>query len=188
MSAIIDYQDRNTCILFGDAAGAVLVEPSESKTFGIDDFIMHVDGSGGDYLYMKGGGSLHPASHETVDKRMHYLYQEGKPVFKFAVSGMTDVAKRLLEKNGLTARDIKLLVPHQANMRIIDAVSSRLGLTSDQVVVNIQNYGNTTAATIPVALSEAYQDNRLQKGDRVLMVAFGAGFIWGGILLRWAFD
>jgi 3-oxoacyl-[acyl-carrier-protein] synthase-3 len=188
MSAIMDYQDRNSCILFGDGAGAVLLEPSESNELGIDDFIMHVDGSGAEYLYMKAGGSLHPASHETVDKRMHYLYQDGKPIFKSAVAGMTDVAKGLLEKHGLTAKDIKLLVPHQANIRIIDAVSSRLGLTSDQVVVNIQNYGNTTAATIPLALSEAYQDNRLQKGDRVMMVAFGTGFIWGGLLLRWAID
>lgn len=188
MSAIVDYQDRNTCILFGDAAGAVLVEPTESDELGIDDYIMHVDGSGVEYLFMKAGGSLYPATRDTVDKREHYLYQDGKPVFKFAVTGMTDVAKRLMERNGLTGKDIKLLVPHQANLRIIDAVSSRLGLTPDQVVINIHNYGNTTAATIPLAMSEAYQDNRLKKGDWVMTTAFGAGFIWGGLLLRWAMD
>lgn len=188
MSSIINYQDRNTCIIFGDGAGAVLLEPSEYTGLGVDDYIMHIDGSGGEYLNMKAGGSLHPASHETVDKRMHYLYQEGKMVFKLAVSGMTDVAKRLLDRNGLSGKDINLLVPHQANQRIIDAVSSRLGLTEDQVVVNIQHYGNTTAGTIPIALSEAYQDNRLQKGDRVMMLAFGTGFIWGGLLLQWAMD
>ncbi len=188
MSAIVDYEDRNTCILFGDAAGAVLLEPSNGDGFGVDDFMLHMDGIGQEYLYIKAGGSRLPASHETVDQRLHYLYQDGKPVFKFAVSGMTDVAKRLLDKHDLTVKDLKLLIPHQANMRIIDAVASRLGLEPDQVMINIHSYGNTTAATIPMAMSEAYQQGRLKKGDRAMMVAFGAGFIWGGILFQWAFD
>lgn len=188
MSAIIDYKDRNTCVLFGDAAGAVLLEPSNEDDLGIQDFVLHTDGIGANYLHVRGGGSLHPASHDTVDQGMHYVFQDGKTVFKYAVNGMTDVARQVMEKNGLTGKDIKLLIPHQANRRIIDAVSERLGLTPDQVVINIHKYGNTTAATIPMAMDEVYQEGRLQKGDWVVLAAFGAGFIWGSVLLRWAME
>ena len=188
MSAIMNYEDRNTCVLFGDAAGAVLLEPSETDDFGIQDVILHMDGVGAKYLRVEGGGSLHPASHDTVDKGMHYVFQDGKAVFKYAVNGMADVAKQVLERNGLTGKDIKLLIPHQANRRIIDAASDRLGLSPDQVVINIHKYGNTTAATIPMAMNEAFREGRLKKGDRVVLAAFGAGFIWGAILLRWTMD
>ena len=188
MSSILDYTDRNTCVLFGDAAGAVLLEPSESENLGIQDFCMHMDGVGTSYLHVRGGGSRFPSSHETVDRGMHYVFQDGKTVFKYAVNGMTDVAREVLDRNGLTGKDIKLLVPHQANLRIINAVSERLGLSEEQVVINIHKYGNTTAATIPMAMNEAYREGRLQKGDPVMLAAFGAGFIWGGILLRWGMD
>jgi 3-oxoacyl-[acyl-carrier-protein] synthase-3 len=185
MSALMNYKDRNTCVLFGDAAGAVLLEPSEDEDAGILDTILQMDGIGANYLHVQGGGSLYPASHETVDNGMHYVFQDGKTVFKYAVTGMTDVARRILEKNGLTGKDVKLLVPHQANRRIIDAVSERLELAPEQVAINIQKYGNTTAATIPMAMNEAYRDGMLKKGDRVVLAAFGAGFIWGSVLLRW---
>ncbi len=188
MSALMNYKDRNTCVLFGDAAGAVLLEPSEDDDTGILDSILHMDGIGANYLHVQGGGSLYPATHETVDKGMHYVFQDGKTVFKYAVTGMTDVAKRILEKNGLSGEDIKLLVPHQANRRIIDSVSERLGLTPEQVAINIHKYGNTTAATIPMAMHEAYLEGKLQKGDRVVLAAFGAGFIWGSVLLRWTME
>ncbi len=188
MSSIVDYTDRNNCVLFGDAGAAVLLEPSESDEYGVLDFILKSDGSGGKYLYMPGGGSLHPASHETVDKRMHYIRQEGRTVFKFAVTGMAEVTEAILKKNNLTGKDIKYFVPHQANLRIIDATGKRLGLESDQVLVNIDKYGNTTAATIPLGLSELYHEGKLKKGDLVLMAAFGAGFTWGSLLLRWAID
>lgn len=186
MSSIIDYTDRNTCVLFGDAAGAVLLEPSEADDLGIRDFILRTDGIGAKYLHVRGGGSLHPASHDTVEQGMHYVFQDGKSVFKYAVNGMMDVARRVMERNGIAGRDIKLLIPHQANRRIIDAVSERLGLSPDQVVINIHKYGNTTAATIPMAMDEVYQEGRLEKGDWVVLAAFGAGFIWGSVLLRWA--
>ncbi len=188
MSSIVDYTDRNNCVLFGDAAAAVLLEPSESGEEGILDFILKSDGSGGKYLYMPGGGSLHPASHETVEKRMHYIRQEGRTVFKFAVTGMAEVTEAILQKNHLTGKDIKYFVPHQANLRIIDATGKRLGLAEEQVLVNIDKYGNTTAATIPLGLSELYHEGKLKKGDLVLMAAFGAGFTWGSLLLRWAID
>ncbi len=188
MSSIVDYTDRNNCVLFGDAGAAVLLEPSESDEYGVLDFILKSDGSGGKYLYMPGGGSLHPASHETVDKRMHYIRQEGRTVFKFAVTGMAEVTEAILKKNNLSGKDIKYFVPHQANLRIIDATGKRLGLESDQVLVNIDKYGNTTAATIPLGLSELYHEGKLKKGDLVLMAAFGAGFTWGSLLLRWAID
>lgn len=188
MSAITDYEDRNTCILFGDAAGAVLLEPSPDDRLGIEDFILHVDGAGREYLYIHGGGSLRPASHETVAQKMHYVYQDGRTVFKHAVIGMADVSAKLLVRNRLTGKDIKLLIPHQANFRIIDAVAKKLALDPEQVVVNIDRYGNTTAATIPLAMSEAYQDGRMQKGDRIVLSAFGAGFTWGSLLLKWALD
>jgi len=188
MSSIINYEDRNTCIIFGDAAGAVLLEPSENNDFGITDFLLHLDGSGFRHLWVEGGGSLYPASHETVDKKMHYIYQDGRTVFKNAVTGMTDVSLKILEKNGLTGKDIKFLIPHQANIRIIDAVAQKIGLEPEQVIVNIHKYGNTTAATIPVAMSEAYQEKKMSKGDWILMTAFGAGFTWGSLLLKWGMD
>jgi 3-oxoacyl-[acyl-carrier-protein] synthase-3 len=186
MTAITDYTDRNNCVLFGDAAAAVLLEPAEDDRYGILDFILKSNGKGKDQLYMSGGGSLNPATHETVDKKMHYLYQDGRSVFKFAVVGMADIAEEILVKNNLTGEDIAYFIPHQANFRIIDAAAKRLKLDSSKVVVNIDRYGNTTAATIPLGLSEVYHNNALKKGDYVLMSAFGAGFTWGSLLLRWA--
>ena len=186
MSSITDYTDRNTCILFGDAAGAVVLEPSEDPEYGILDFILKSDGSGGKYLYMKGGGSLYPPSHETVDKKMHYIYQDGRTVFKFAVAGMADISEEIVKKNNILPEQIKLFIPHQANQRIVDATARRLNLPSEKVLLNISKYGNTTTATIPLGLSEAYQEGRLEKGDIVLFSAFGAGFTWGSLLLRWA--
>ncbi len=186
MSAITDYEDRNTCILFGDAAGVVLLEPTDRLDRGIEDFELHLNGAGAPFLSIPGGGSLQPASHETVDQRLHYVRQDGKRVFKEAVKGMKTVVESLLQKNNVDARDIKLFIPHQANKRIIDAVASALNLAPEQVYINIQRYGNTTAATIPMAMSEAYQEKIMQKGDRIVLGAFGAGFTWGGILLQWA--
>ncbi len=188
MSAIIDYEDRNTCVLFGDAAGAVILEPSKDDSIGFEDFILHIDGSGGNSLYMPAGGSLRPPSHETVDKKMHYVYQDGKTVYKHAVTGMTDVSVKIMKRNKLTGKDIKLLIPHQANFRIIDAVAKKMKLNQDQVIINIDKYGNTTAATIPLAMSEAYQEKRMSKGDLIVLSAFGAGYTWGSLLLRWAID
>jgi 3-oxoacyl-[acyl-carrier-protein] synthase-3 len=188
MSAITNYEDRTTCVLFGDAAGAVLLEASEENDLGIKDFILHLDGSGAESLTIAGGGSLYPASRETVDQKMHYIYQDGKTVFKHAVVGMADVSAKILERNNLTDKDIKFFIPHQANYRIIDAAAKKMGLRSEQVVININKYGNTTAATIPLAMSETYRDNKLKKGDWVVMAAFGAGYTWGSVLLRWAID
>lgn len=187
MSSILDFTDRATCVLFGDGAGAVLVEPAEADTEGVLDFHNDVDGSGGGYLYMPGGGSLHPPSHETVDKRMHFIKQEGQQVFKYAVRRMQEVACRLLERNGFSSRDLALVVPHQANLRIIRAMQERLGLEDSKVMVNIDRYGNTTAATIPLGLRDALEQKRLRKGDLVLLVAVGAGYTTGGMLLRWAY-
>jgi 3-oxoacyl-[acyl-carrier-protein] synthase-3 len=187
MSSIVDYSDRNICVLFGDAAGAVLLEPSTNNELGIIDSILKVDGSGAPYLYMSGGGSLNPPTHETVDKKMHYIFQDGKTVFKFAVAGMADVSAEILEKNHLIGKDVALFVPHQANLRIIDASAKRMGLEPHQVAINIDKYGNTTAATIPMCLSEAVEQNRLKKGDNVVLASFGAGFTWGSIFLRWAY-
>jgi 3-oxoacyl-[acyl-carrier-protein] synthase III len=187
MSAIVDFQDRATCVLFGDGAGAVLVEPAASDSEGIVDFMSDIDGSGGCQLYMPGGGSLHPASRETVDKRMHYVHQEGQQVFKYAVRRMCEVACQLLERNGFSNRDLTLVVPHQANLRIIRAMQERLGVDDSKVMVNIDRYGNTTAATIPLGLRDALEQKRLRKGDLVLLIAVGAGYTTGGILLRWAF-
>ena len=186
MSSILDYQDRNTCILFGDAAGAVLLEPTDDNEFGIKDYSIHLDGSGGKYLNMPAGGSLLPATVETVDKRLHFLRQDGKTVFKFAVMRMADISKKVLEKNGLSNKDLKFYIPHQANSRIIDSVGKKIGLTEDQVVNNIEKYGNTTAATIPLAMSEVFHEGRLNKGDWVMLSAFGTGFMWGSLLLKWA--
>jgi 3-oxoacyl-[acyl-carrier-protein] synthase-3 len=188
MTAITDYTDRNTCILFGDAAAAVLLEPSDNEDIGILDFILQSDGSGTEFLNMKAGGSLHPATLETINNKWHYVYQDGKAVFKIAVQKMADIAIQLLEKNSLTGKDVKLYVPHQANKRIIDAAVRRLGLDDNQVMINIDRYGNTTAATIPLALSEAFQQKRLGKSDLVLMSTFGGGFTWGSCLLRWGID
>ena len=188
MSAIIDYEDRNTCVIFGDGAGAVLLEPSEAEDAGIEDFIHRLDGSGHKHLNMPAGGSEMPASQETLDRKLHYVVQEGKTVFKHAITEMTEVSSRIMERNSLSPKDIRLLIPHQANLRIIDAVARRLGLDHDQVAINIQHYGNTTAATIPLALSEAFQEKRVTPGDWVLMTAFGAGFAWGSVLLKWTVD
>jgi 3-oxoacyl-[acyl-carrier-protein] synthase III len=184
MSAIIDYTDRATCIIFGDGAGAVLLEPN-TEGLGVCDSILRSDGSGAKYLNMKGGGSLRPASIETVTNKEHFAYQEGQAVFKFAVKGMADVSAELLERNGLTGDDIAWLVPHQANKRIIDATASRMGLSEDKVMLNIQRYGNTTAGTIPLCLWE--WENKLHKGDNIVLAAFGGGFTWGATLVKWAY-
>lgn len=184
MSAIVDYQDRATCIIFGDGAGAVLLEPN-SDGFGVLDSILKSDGSGANYLHMKAGGSKKPASVETVMAREHFAYQEGQAVFKFAVKGMADVSAELLEKNNLTGEDIAWLVPHQANLRIIDATANRMGLTKEKVMINIQKYGNTTAGTIPLCLWE--WEDRLKKGDNVVLSAFGGGFTWGATLIKWGY-
>lgn len=188
MSSIINYKDRNTCVIFGDGAGAVLLEPSEDESLGIRDFILRLDGSGSPYLNVPAGGSLLPASPETVEKRMHYVFQDGKTVFKHAVIGMADLSAKLLERNRLGSKDIKLLIPHQANIRIIDSVAKKLGLEPEQLIVNIEKYGNTTAGTIPLAMSEAYHKKMMSRGDRILISAFGAGFAWGSLLLVWAID
>jgi len=186
MTSVLDYQDRATCVLFGDGAGALLLEASAANE-GILDFQHDVDGAGGSFLYMPGGGSLHPSSRETVEKRMHYVHQEGSQVFKYAVRRMTEMAAHLLEKNGFTKDDLKLLVPHQANLRIIRATQERLGIEDSKVMVNIDRYGNTTAATIPLGLRDAVEQGRLKKGDLVLIVTVGAGYTTGGVLLRWAY-
>jgi 3-oxoacyl-[acyl-carrier-protein] synthase-3 len=187
MSSIIDYQDRNTCVLFGDGAGAVLLEPSESETEGIIDFRHDIDGSGGEYLYMPGGGSRHPASRETLDRKMHYVHQDGKQVFKYAIRRMSEIACELLERNGYTHKDVALVVPHQANLRIIRGMQERLGLDDSKVMVNIDRFANTTGGTIPLGLRDAVSQGRLNKGDLVLLVAVGAGYTSGGILMRWAY-
>ncbi len=184
MSAIIDYTDRTTCIIFGDGAGAVLLEPS-TDGLGIQDTIMKSDGSGRHYLHIKAGGSLKPATAETVAAREHFAYQEGQAVFKFAVKGMADVSAELLERNNLTGDDIAWLVPHQANLRIIDATANRMGLSKEKVMINIQKYGNTTAATLPLCLWD--WEKQLNKGDKIVLAAFGGGFTWGATLLTWAY-
>ena len=185
MSRILDYKDRATCVLFGDGAGAVLVEPAKDGE-GILDFEHDIDGSGGAYLYMPGGGSLNPATHETVEKNMHVVHQEGSQVFKYAVRRMAELAADLLERNGFKGEDLKLVVPHQANLRIIRAMQERLGVEDAKVMVNIDRYGNTTAGTIPLGLRDAVAEGRLKKGDLVLLAAVGAGYTTGGLLLRWA--
>ena len=187
MTSILDFTDRNTCILFGDGAGAVMLEPTSDPNEGILDFEHLIDGSGGKFLNMPAGGSRLPPSAETVAKRQHYVHQEGASVFKYAVTKMADVAALLLERNGFTGADVALVVPHQANLRIIRAMQDRLGVPDYKVMVNIDRYGNTTAGTIPLALRDALAANRLKKGDLVLIVAVGAGYTVGGVLLRWAF-
>jgi 3-oxoacyl-[acyl-carrier-protein] synthase-3 len=185
MSAITDYTDRTTCPLFGDAAAAVLVEPVE-EGLGIRDSILQVDGSGVKHLLMKAGGSVRPTSHETVDNREHFVYQEGQAVFKVAVSKMADVSVEIMEKNGLAPEELNWLVPHQANMRIIEAVARRMGIPKEKVMINIQKYGNTTAATIPLCIWE--WEDQLKKGDNIILAAFGGGFTWGSLYLKWAYD
>ena len=184
MSSIIDYTDRNTCVIFGDGGGGVILEPTENEN-GILDAILHTDGSGHKYLTVPAGGSLNPASQKTIDNKMHYVYQDGKTVFKFAVKNMADVSKQILDKNKLIGSDIKLFIPHQANKRIIDAAAKRCGIKDEQVLVNINKYGNTTAGTIPIALNEAVESGRLVEGDLLLLAAFGGGFTWGSMLIRW---
>jgi 3-oxoacyl-[acyl-carrier-protein] synthase-3 len=188
MSSIVDYSDRNNCILFGDAAAAILIEPVEDKNLGLQDSLLKIDGSGVEVLYLKGGGSLFPASHLTVDKKMHYLYQDGKAVFKVAVKGMADISYELMQKNNLSSEDIAYLVPHQANLRIISATAERMGICMDKVMMNIDKYGNTTAATIPLCLVEYYRDGKLKKGDKLILAAFGAGYTWGASYLVWSMD
>lgn len=185
MSAIIDYTDRATCIIFGDGAGAVLLEPTNDGS-GILDSILRSDGSGRHYLHMKAGGSVKPATVETVMAKEHFAYQEGQAVFKFAVKGMADVSAELLERNGLTGDDIAWLVPHQANLRIIDATANRMGLPKEKVMINIQKYGNTTAATLPLCLWD--WEKQLKKGDNIVLSAFGGGFTWGATWLKWGYD
>ena len=185
MSRIIDYTDRTTCVIFGDGAGAVLLEPS-SEDVGIVDFILHSDGNGASALHMKAGGSLKPASHETVDNKMHFVYQEGQSVFKNAVYNMAEVSAAIMAKNNLTDKDVTWLAAHQANKRIIDATASRMGVGPEKVMMNIERYGNTTAGTIPLLLWD--YEKQLKKGDTIILAAFGGGFTWGAVYLKWAYD
>ncbi len=185
MSSIIDYTDRATCVIFGDGGGAVLLEPNEEGN-GIMDSILRSDGSGRVYLHQKAGGSIRPASHETVDNKEHYVFQDGQPVFKFAVTNMADVSAEIMAKNNLVADDISWLVPHQANKRIIDATARRMGLDDDKVIINIERYGNTTNGTIPLCLWE--WESKFNKGDNIIIAAFGGGFTWGAIWVKWAYD
>ncbi|MGC9199685.1 MAG: beta-ketoacyl-ACP synthase III [Acidobacteriaceae bacterium] len=185
MSSIIDYTDRSTCILFGDGAGAVLIEPCSDGEIGLVDFIHEIDGAGAHALYMPGGGSLHPPTVETVNAKMHVVHQEGGAVFKVAVRRMSELAENLLARNGLTAADVDLFIPHQANQRIIQATAERLGLAQENIVINIGDYGNTTAATIPLAMNTALSQGRLKKGMTILLASFGGGYTVGSTILRW---
>jgi len=185
MSSIVDYTDRTTCVIFGDGGGAVLLEPNEEGN-GIMDSILKSDGSGRVYLHQKAGGSIRPASHETVDNKEHFIFQDGQPVFKFAVVNMADVSAEILEKNNLSSKDISWLVPHQANKRIIDATARRMGLPDEKVIINIERYGNTTNGTIPLCLWE--WESKFKKGDNIILAAFGGGFTWGSIWIKWAYD
>lgn len=185
MTSILDYQDRTTCVIFGDGGGAVLLEPNE-EGLGVQDFILRSDGAGRHYLVQPAGGSMNPASVETVENRMHYVKQEGKQVFKFAVTNMAEVSAEIMEKNHLTSDDIAWLVPHQANLRIIDATADRMGITKDKVMINIQKYGNTTAGTLPLCLWD--YESQLKKGDNIILSAFGGGFTWGAVYLKWAYN
>lgn len=184
MTSILDYQDRTTCVIFGDGAGAVLLEPNEEGN-GIIDFILRSDGSGRQYLIQPAGGSVNPPSHQTVEDRMHFVKQEGKQVFKFAVTNMAEVSAEIMEKNNLTSEDVDWLVPHQANLRIIDATANRMGLPQEKVMINIQKYGNTTAGTLPLCLWD--YESQLKKGDTLILSAFGGGFTWGAVYLKWAY-
>jgi 3-oxoacyl-[acyl-carrier-protein] synthase-3 len=185
MSSIVDYTDRTTCVIFGDGAGVVLLEPNE-EGLGIQDHILRTDGSGREFLIQPGGGSANPSSFETVEKKMHFVKQEGLQVFKFAVTKMADVSAEIMEKNNLSSDDVAWLVPHQANLRIIDATANRMGLSTDKVMINIQKYGNTTAATLPLCLWD--YESQLKKGDNIILSAFGGGFTWGAILIKWAYN
>jgi len=185
MTSIIDFRDRATCVLFGDGAGAVLLEPAEEGERGIIDFMLRCDGEGGQFLYMPGGGSLNPSSPETVAKNMHYVHQDGRNVFKFAVRGMADISEQIMARHGLSVSDLKLYIPHQANLRIIKAAVEKMGLHESQVAINIDRYANTTAGTIPICLSEAVESKKIQAKDLILLASFGAGFTWGSLLLRW---
>jgi 3-oxoacyl-[acyl-carrier-protein] synthase-3 len=185
MSSIVDYTDRATCVIFGDGAGAVLLEPNEDG-LGIIDSVLKSDGSGRHHLHQKAGGSVKPPSIQTVENREHFVYQEGKTVFKFAVTNMADVAAEIMERNNLTSDDVSWLVPHQANLRIIDATANRMGLDKDKVMINIQKYGNTTAGTLPLCLWD--YEKQLKKGDNIVLAAFGGGFTWGAVYLKWAYD
>lgn len=185
MTSIVDYQDRTTCVIFGDGAGAVLLEPN-MEGLGLQDFILHSDGSGREFLVQPAGGSLHPASIETVENRQHYVKQEGQSVFKFAVTNMADVSAKIMEKNNLSSDDVQWLVPHQANLRIIDATANRMGLSKEKVMINIEKYGNTTAGTLPLCLWDF--EKQLKKGDTLILSAFGGGFTWGAIYLKWAYN
>ena len=185
MSSIVDYNDRTTCVIFGDAGTAILLEPTEEEV-GVMDSILRSDGFGMVHLHQKAGGSVKPASHATVDAREHFVYQEGQSVFKFAVTNMADVSVEIMKKNNLTAEDIAYLIPHQANLRIIDATARRMGIKKDQVTINIERYGNTTSATMPLCLWE--WEDKLKKGDNLILSAFGGGFTWGAIWLKWAYD
>jgi len=185
MSSIVDYTDRTTCVLFGDGAGAILLEPN-FEGLGVQDTILRSDGGGGEFLRQKAGGSLHPASHKTVDAREHFVYQDGQPVFKAAVKSMADVSEEIMKRNDLTSDDVAWLVPHQANKRIIDATSRRMGVGEEKVMLNIEKYGNTTTGTIPLCLWD--WESQLKKGDNLVLAAFGGGFTWGSIYLKWAYD
>jgi len=185
MSSIVDYTDRATCIIFGDGAGAVLLEPNE-EGLGIQDAILKSDGAGMEFLHMKAGGSKKPASHDTIDAKEHYIFQDGQPVFKAAVKSMADVSEEIMERNNLSANDVAWLVPHQANKRIIDATARRMGVGNEKVMLNIEKYGNTTNGTIPLCLWE--WENKLNKGDNIILAAFGGGFTWGSIFIKWAYD
>lgn len=185
MSSIIDYQDRTTCVIFGDGAGAVLLEPNE-EGFGVIDYILRSDGSGRQYLVQPAGGSACPPSHETIENRMHFVKQEGKQVFKFAVTNMAEVSAEIMEKNGLSSEDVDWLVPHQANLRIIDATAERMGLSKEKVMINIQKFGNTTAGTLPLCLWD--YEKKLKKGDNIILSAFGGGFTWGAVYLKWSYN
>ncbi len=185
MSSIVDYTDRSTCIIFGDGAGAVLLE-ANTEGNGIKDSILRTDGSGRQFLHQKAGGSINPASHGTVDRKEHYIFQDGQPVFKAAVKGMADVSAEIMEKNNLGADDVAWLVPHQANLRIIDATANRMGVGRERVMINIQRYGNTTAGTIPLCLWD--WESKLKKGDNIILAAFGGGFTWGAIYMKWAYE
>jgi 3-oxoacyl-[acyl-carrier-protein] synthase III len=186
MTSIVDFEDRNTAILFGDGGAAVLLEPNEEPGYGVIDWVNYLDGSGEEALHMKAGGSRNPATHETVDKRWHYIHQDGKAVFKVAVVGMADVSEEIMKRNNLTGADVAWLVPHQANMRIIQATADRMGIDMSKVMINIDRYGNTTAATIPSCLAEYYADGRLKRGDNVVLAAFGAGYTWGATYIKWS--
>lgn len=185
MSSIIDYTDRNTCIIFGDGCGCALLEPN-TEGFGIIDSVLKIDGSGREFLHQKAGGSLKPPTHETIEAREHFVYQDGKTVFKFAVKGMADVAAQIMERNQLTAENVDWLVPHQANLRIIDATAERMGIGREKVMINIDHFGNTTNGTLPLCLWE--WENKLKKGDNLVLAAFGGGFTWGALYLKWAYD